>query len=249
MADVPLRTRKRDKFRQKLGLQRSPVAGASNVGRTISDSSDSAVPNSTTSQVPTSTVISSVGHTNPTPPGCASDAVASITELPDAASLGTSSSTRDVAEEAADLPPLTSNLHSPTSASPGPICDIESNPVTASLSEGTPLRRDLWREAVEKLSIEDQQAIKQLQPEEATEKPMSETIQELLSLTTTVRDECQEKRFRFRFRGHDIILRDVVGKTIFWLNKFKEIGDVAVNFDPVHASLPWAGLRFLLQAC
>ncbi|CAG9956002.1 unnamed protein product [Clonostachys rosea f. rosea IK726] len=30
--------------------------------------------------------------------------------------------------------------------------------------------------------------------------------------------------------------------------KFKEVGDIAVNFDPVHAALPWAAFRFLLVA-
>lgn len=47
--------------------------------------------------------------------------------------------------------------------------------------------------------------------------------------------------------GEEIILRDVAGKALFWLSKFKEVGDIAVNFDPVHASLPWAAVRFLLQ--
>ncbi len=32
-----------------------------------------------------------------------------------------------------------------------------------------------------------------------------------------------------------------------WLDKFKQVGDVAVNFDPQHAALPWAGIRLLLE--
>jgi hypothetical protein len=76
---------------------------------------------------------------------------------------------------------------------------------------------------------------------------MSESIEELLGLTRNVQDECKAKSFKFRIRGKDIILRDIAGKIIFWLSKFKEVGDVAVNFDPMHASLPWAGVRFLLQ--
>jgi hypothetical protein len=32
-----------------------------------------------------------------------------------------------------------------------------------------------------------------------------------------------------------------------FIDKFKEAGDVAVSFDPVHAALPWAGIRFVLQ--
>jgi hypothetical protein len=30
---------------------------------------------------------------------------------------------------------------------------------------------------------------------------------------------------------------------------FKQVGDVAVQYDPAHAALPWAGIRFLLQVC
>jgi ankyrin repeat domain-containing protein 50 len=61
------------------------------------------------------------------------------------------------------------------------------------------------------------------------------------------REECEEKRWKFNINGRQIILRDVAEKVIVWINKFKEIGDVAVNFDPIHAALPWAGVRFLLQ--
>lgn len=32
-----------------------------------------------------------------------------------------------------------------------------------------------------------------------------------------------------------------------WVNKFKEVVDVAIQYDPVHAALPWAAVRFLLQ--
>ncbi|KAF8417291.1 hypothetical protein EV426DRAFT_711742 [Tirmania nivea] len=33
------------------------------------------------------------------------------------------------------------------------------------------------------------------------------------------------------------------------VNRFKEIGDIIVQFDPGHAALPWAGFRFLLKIC
>jgi len=81
-----------------------------------------------------------------------------------------------------------------------------------------------------------------------TQQPLSKTsIDDLLSFTGRLQEECEEKSFKFSFNGKEIIMRDVAGKIIFWLSKFKEAGDIAVNFDPVHASLPWAGFRFLLQ--
>jgi hypothetical protein len=36
-------------------------------------------------------------------------------------------------------------------------------------------------------------------------------------------------------------------KIITWIDKFIRIGDCAVQYDPIHAALPWAGVRALLQ--
>ena len=36
---------------------------------------------------------------------------------------------------------------------------------------------------------------------------------------------------------------------LVWIGRFKEIGDIAIQYVPVHAALPWAGVRFLLQVC
>ncbi len=55
-----------------------------------------------------------------------------------------------------------------------------------------------------------------------------------------------EERLKFMFGGRQIILRDVVEKIIASVNRFKQIGDIVVNFDPIHLALPWAGFRFLL---
>ena len=57
-----------------------------------------------------------------------------------------------------------------------------------------------------------------------------------------------QKRWKFtKKNGHVIIIRDVCEKIIKWIRKFKETGDVAVQYDPSHASLPWAAVRFFLQ--
>lgn len=61
--------------------------------------------------------------------------------------------------------------------------------------------------------------------------------------------ECDEKKWKFEFRGKVIELRELADKVIDWLDKFKTVGDVMVQFDPVHAALPWGAVRFLLQVC
>jgi hypothetical protein len=70
------------------------------------------------------------------------------------------------------------------------------------------------------------------------------------NLLTTAKDKrkvCEDKRWNFRFKDHTVRLQDTADKVIVWLDKFKEVGDIAANVDPMHAGLPWAGIRFLLQ--
>lgn len=47
-------------------------------------------------------------------------------------------------------------------------------------------------------------------------------------------------------KQHDSETRFFVEKTVSVLNKFLSVGDIAVNFDPIHAALPWAAVRFVL---
>jgi hypothetical protein len=57
-----------------------------------------------------------------------------------------------------------------------------------------------------------------------------------------------QRRWKFKkSNGEDVILRDVLEKMAKWVNKFKELGDIVAQTDPVYAALPWAGVRFLLQ--
>jgi hypothetical protein len=57
------------------------------------------------------------------------------------------------------------------------------------------------------------------------------------------RDICLRKRWRYhKSNGKDIILRDVLDKIVGFLDKFVAVGDAAVQYDPAHASLPWAGV-------
>ena len=55
------------------------------------------------------------------------------------------------------------------------------------------------------------------------------------------------KQWKVKIRGEEVVLRDVGVKILHWVDKFKQIGDVIVQYDPAHAALPWAGFRFLLQ--
>lgn len=53
--------------------------------------------------------------------------------------------------------------------------------------------------------------------------------------------------WKFQWRGEEVVLRDVADKTIVWVNKFKEMGDMIVKCDPVHLMIPWAPIKFVME--
>ncbi|KAF8534011.1 hypothetical protein BDD12DRAFT_897231 [Trichophaea hybrida] len=59
----------------------------------------------------------------------------------------------------------------------------------------------------------------------------------------------RDRAWKIKWRGEDIVLRDIVMKTLQWVDKFKPIVDKIVQYDPVHTALPWAAFSFLLQVC
>ncbi|KAE9380762.1 hypothetical protein N431DRAFT_477640 [Stipitochalara longipes BDJ] len=241
MADIPLRVRRRDKFKQKLGLNRSaPVEALKQSPRSGTSSIVTLPTGSGTSSYTTPNTVSSnlnVAGSN-----------ASNIAIPETRALGAGDRVLEPAGAATPSSANADNVPSPASATPDLVNPKNSSQAITPPSTIKPQTRDLWADALQKLSSDDQEAIQQLRPSSNAQQPPSEIMKELLGLTTKVEKECKAKSFKFRFRDKEIILRDVVGKTVFWLNKFKDVGDIAMNFDPVHASLPWAGVRFLLQA-
>ena len=104
---------------------------------------------------------------------------------------------------------------------------------------------DLWVAALSGLSEEDRKLI-------AFEgQHRLEVLSDLGQLVTSAKENSIEKRWRFHRPGsrQTVILRDLFSKIVNWINRFKDIGDIVVQYDPVHAALPWAGVRFLLQVC
>jgi hypothetical protein len=105
-----------------------------------------------------------------------------------------------------------------------------------------PKARDLWHDAQQSLSPED---ITNLLPLDSNLSP--QWFQDLYNMAVQIPDDSWSRRLTSDFSGRKIPLRDLADKILVWLNKFKEIGDHAVSFDPVVAILPWAGVRVLLQ--
>lgn len=102
----------------------------------------------------------------------------------------------------------------------------------------------LWDQAVKRLSEDDQQ------PVDFSREDKREALSEILGILEKEKTSMKGKQWKLgkRSDGEPIILRDVLGKIAGRTDKFKEVGDNAVNYDPVHAALPWAAVRFVLQA-
>ncbi|KAJ6007891.1 hypothetical protein N7540_011867 [Penicillium herquei] len=83
----------------------------------------------------------------------------------------------------------------------------------------------------------------------ATKTATNDIIESILLEAESKKTVCLQKRWRVQVRGKTIILRDLFDKIVAWVNQYKAIVDTAVQFDPTGASLPWAGVRFLIQVC
>lgn len=105
-------------------------------------------------------------------------------------------------------------------------------------------RRDLWALAAAKLNDGDRSSINLNQPSKLN------ILSELLVVAEQAKQECIKKKWRHtRKSGETVIISDLFGKIIRWIDLFKQVGDAAAQYDPVHAALPWAVVRFLLQVC
>ncbi|KAI1751902.1 hypothetical protein F4782DRAFT_531142 [Xylaria castorea] len=75
-------------------------------------------------------------------------------------------------------------------------------------------------------------------------------IKHLESLAKAKRNHIAKRKstWYFNLLGQQWSLIELAGKIVRWLDCFKEVGDVIASFDPQHIALPWAAIRFLLQA-
>ncbi|KAI0528187.1 hypothetical protein F5B22DRAFT_584049 [Xylaria bambusicola] len=178
-------------------------------------------------------------------------------QSPDSLSQGHSASTPGASEADSGVPASTECSNS--------VCTnvaSSSNPSEGAFLNNAQLNSqkespNLWAIALDQLSKgspDEQACIQQLHKAELL--PTEDDKQSVIDkhFIDSVHDlvkrkllESDEKALEVTFRQKAYRIRDVLDKTISCLNSFKEVGDIAVNFDPVHAALPWAAFRFLLQ--
>jgi hypothetical protein len=101
----------------------------------------------------------------------------------------------------------------------------------------------LWRKAFDEISDSDKECLP------ITDDDKRNYLENVLDQTARSRDACRERGLKFKFGEKTFVVRDLADKILSWVEKFKEIGDIAVQYDPGHAALPWAAIRLVLQAC
>ena len=101
--------------------------------------------------------------------------------------------------------------------------------------------QDYWQKALDSLDVELKTSL------DVTRTAKRDILAGALRAAEEKRQLCLQKRWRFKTpSGEQVILRDVLEKIAKWIDRFKAVGDIATQHDPVHSALAWAGVRFLL---
>ena len=99
--------------------------------------------------------------------------------------------------------------------------------------------RDLWAKAYDQLPDE----LKQHLPVVVNK---LQTLKDMLRAANDAKEANIANRLKFKWGDKEINMQEIADRLVGWITKFKEIGDIAVQYDPVHAALPWAGVRLIL---
>ncbi|KAL1622360.1 hypothetical protein SLS54_004924 [Diplodia seriata] len=114
--------------------------------------------------------------------------------------------------------------------------------LAARLQKDSAHAKSLWDRAFDELDAHDRQRLAAVQPDRLT------VLEDVLDSVEQKKQTCLEKRWAIRKpNGDRVILRDLCEKVVCWIDKFKAVGDAATQYDPGHAALPWAAVRFVLQ--
>ena len=99
--------------------------------------------------------------------------------------------------------------------------------------------RDLWDITFAKLPSKDQQTLR-------SGLGFPVTIEDVRASIAEARVKA-DKKWTIKGERGDINLRVHFDKLVHWVQEFVAIGDTLVTYDPGHAAVPWAAMRFLLK--
>jgi hypothetical protein len=105
--------------------------------------------------------------------------------------------------------------------------------------------KSLWAKAISELDMQESATLVDFI--KSNPQDMASVLENIRHKTQRIVDAKRESASKIKVNGEEIVLKDIGMKILVWIDKFKEIGDLAAQVDPVHAALPWAIFRFLLE--
>jgi hypothetical protein len=148
-------------------------------------------------------------------------------------------------------PPKPDHLRRPSSRSPSCLPDhptAESGRTSSLNAAYTTCGSSILADALEALGPDDRQSIGSLILPTNTIS-VDAAFDEIHTYTKELQKRCAIKRWSWNYKGRQVYLADQVDKIVRLLDKFKAVGDVVANVDPIHVGLPWAGIRAILEVC
>ena len=99
----------------------------------------------------------------------------------------------------------------------------------------------IWDEALEKLTPKQKTLLCNF--------PKPTDSDELINAVRSKQAELEKLSWasHYKLGNKTYNIKKIMENVIIWIDRFKSIGDIIVQYDPTHIALPWAGVRFLLQ--
>ncbi|KAF9884807.1 hypothetical protein FE257_001223 [Aspergillus nanangensis] len=104
--------------------------------------------------------------------------------------------------------------------------------------------KDLWQKALKSLPPAKQQTLTGMGFGQISSGSAESSIDDLLSVVNERQNECEKKFWKVTVGDNEIVLRNYTTQIVGWLEK---AGDIAIQFAPPQASLPWSCLKSLMQ--
>jgi hypothetical protein len=101
------------------------------------------------------------------------------------------------------------------------------------------------KKALEQLEDKDRATVEEHMPLVGTNADTA--ITDALEAAKKKQKECIGNGWHCNIGGHAVRLRDVADKVVKLVDLLTPIGDAAASLDPIHAGLPWAGVKVLIE--
>ena len=113
-------------------------------------------------------------------------------------------------------------------------------------STNTSIAGSILADALEALEFDQRETIRiLLQPTHAVN--AEDAFNEVHAHARELQQRSKIKRWSWDYKGRQVYLFEQADKVVRLLDRFKAVGDVVSNVDPVHVGLPWAGVRAILE--